>query len=325
MVLFFDNVDTLDPSLIDKLIGRLDDQTSSVYVVSTCDPGSKELRVRSVQQGPRPYFFESVYLGTLSKELSNEIFAEVWKGKGSPLLADLSLPGYIVSGSNPVLGKIRSLPEEDKKVIQALRLAAGCGVVECDEKLFWGMLADVLGSQPQDRPACLDRFIEQGMILVQDPGGSAKRILVQHTSYLDEAYDDLSKFRRDLARLADWLFEQRDSQRMAALGSHYWNVLFDSSSGSQHLRASGQAQCHGIVLSADSCGVVCSGRGAEAGGRNVEQGGGSHFQACGSSADAGLSWRCATVPSGSASRRDRQLQPGVSTDRKLPEMRRPSN
>jgi tetratricopeptide (TPR) repeat protein len=230
VVLFFDNIDTLDLNLIDKLIRRLADQTSSLYVVSTCDSGRKELRVRPLQQGTRPYLFEPVYLDALSKEISNEIFAEVWKERGFPLLADLSLPGYIVSGSNPVLGKVRSLSEEDKKVIQALRLAACCGVLECEEKLFWGILEDVLDSRPQDRPALLGRFIDEGMILIQNPRGSAKRVLIQHTSYLDEAYDDLRQFRLDLAALADWLFGQRDAQRMAALGSHHWNVLFDSSS-----------------------------------------------------------------------------------------------
>lgn len=230
VVLFFDNIDTLNLSLIDVLIDRLADQTSFIYVVSTCNSGTKEMQVQSLQQGTRPSLFEPVYLDALSKGDSDKIFAEVWKDKGWPLLADLSLPGYIVLGNNPVLGKVRSLSEEDKKVIQALRLAAGCGVLDCEEKLFWGILEDVLGSLPQNRSALLDRFIEQGMILVQNPRGSARRILVQHTSYLDEAYDDLSTFKGDLARLADWLYEQHDAQRVAALGSHYWNVLFDSSS-----------------------------------------------------------------------------------------------
>lgn len=230
VVLFFDNIDTLDLSVVDVLISRLADQTSSIFVVSTCDSGSKELRVKSLQQGTRPYFFEPVYLEPLTKEISDEIFAEVWKGKGLPLLADPSLPGYIVSGSNPVLGKVRSLSDKDKKVIQALRLAASCGVLACEEKLFWGILEEVLDLRPKDRAALLERFIEEGMILVQNPRGSAKRILVQHTSYLDEAYDNLPMFKRDLARLADWLFEQHDAQRMALLGSHYWDVLFDPSS-----------------------------------------------------------------------------------------------
>ena len=230
VVLFFDNIHALDMNLIDTLINRLADQTSSIYVVSTCDSGPKELRVRQLQQGTRPYLFEPVYLTSLPKEVSNEIYAEVWKSTGGPLLTDVSLPGYIVLGSNPVLGKIHSLSEKDKKVIQALRLAADCGVLDCEEKLFWGILKNVLGFEPQDRSALLNRFIEQGMILVQNQHGSAKRVLVQHTSYLDEAYDDLSEAKLDHAHLADWLFDQGDANRMAALGSYYWNVLFDSSS-----------------------------------------------------------------------------------------------
>jgi tetratricopeptide (TPR) repeat protein len=230
VVLFFDNIDMLNLSLIEILIKRLADQTSSIRTVSTCNSGAKEMQIQSLQLGTRPYLFEKVYLDALSKDQLNEIYGEVWKGKGGPVLGDYSLPGYIVLGSNPVIGKIRDLAPQDKKVIQALTLAYVCGVLECDEKLFWGILENVLGAVFQDRSALLTRFIEEGMILVQNPRGSARRVLVQHTFYLNEAYDDLSTFKGDLARLADWLFKQRDAQRMAALGSHYWNVLLDLSS-----------------------------------------------------------------------------------------------
>jgi tetratricopeptide (TPR) repeat protein len=227
VVLFFDNIQTVDLNLIDTLIDRLADQTSSIYIVSTCDSGSVERQVQSRQQGPRRSYFEPLYLKALSKKESDEIYVEVWKDTGGPLLSDYSLPGYIVLGDNPVIEKVRRLSEADKKVIQALRLAAACGVLACDEKLFWGILEDVLDSGPQDRPTILERFIEQGMILVQNPRGSAKRILIKHTSYLDRAYDDLSRFKEDLVRLAGWLFEKGDAERMAALGNHYWNVLSD--------------------------------------------------------------------------------------------------
>ena len=67
-------------------------------------------------------------------------------------------------------------------------------------------------------------FVTEGMIVVQHPRGSTKRIAAQHTSYLDDAYDDLAAFSADFARFADWLTEKGDVQRLADardLALHY--------------------------------------------------------------------------------------------------------
>jgi tetratricopeptide (TPR) repeat protein len=230
VVLFFDKIDTLKPALIERLILRLKDQTSSYYIVSTWDSGSNVERVQSIQNRGRSSHFEPVYLPDLVKKEQDEIYSKVWKNQAQQLLIDYSLPGYIILGSNPIVGKVRLLPKEDKKVIQALLIAAICGASDGDEKLFWEILDNVLDLRPPDRLTLLNRFIEQGIIRVQNPHVTAKPVLIQHISYLNEAYDDLSKFKQDLARLANWLFEKGDAQRMAALGSHYLNVLSDSSS-----------------------------------------------------------------------------------------------
>lgn len=235
VVLFIDNLTGDHAHIVEGVVTRLADQTSDIYIVSTCGTDGAA-SIEPLKRTALSHKFDILGLDALTPSESAQLMFESWKGQGQPILSDVSLPGYVVLGSNPVAGRIRKLSATERKYVQALRIAACSADLSCASSLFWSIAVDVLGVDPGvDRAAVLKGFAGNDMFLLS---GNPQRITAQHVSYLDEAYLDYTSFIADLDGYVRWLSSKGDTKRLGNVAAHCLYVVANGELAKQALEAS---------------------------------------------------------------------------------------
>jgi tetratricopeptide (TPR) repeat protein len=246
IVLFLDDATQFIGKPVNALVTRLAEQCSRFAVVVTYCTGPEEAKLFADAQFRQLLNYQlstAVHLGPLDSVAADEIYSQVWREKVGPLLADKSTPGAIVLGLDAKIKQYTLLPDKQRRILTAIRLASVCGARPCAEDFLW-MVAEAVWGLSRDRnqddleELQRQQYIQISLINVR------REVVPESSYYLDldylHHYSNVADYKSDLRKLEDLLVREHLTRRLADLGMHYWNDLQDLSAAQRALEAAVQ-------------------------------------------------------------------------------------